>query len=462
MQTNLADFIKDTPEGQEAEEILRNCVHCGFCLAACPTYQLLGDELDSPRGRIYLMKQVLEGEPVTEKTQLHLDRCLTCRACETVCPSGVRYGRLVDIGRGIVEKKVGRDLAARTMRYTLRQVLPNSGRFGSLLKLGQSARPLLGLMPRGLRDVMPPTQPPASAESHPSAWPPVRHSRKMLILEGCVQPALAPNINAATARVLDKLGISVIKAPNAGCCGAVSYHLNAQEEGLDYMRRNVDAWWPYVANRSVIGIERGTKGVEGAEDFDSAEAVVITASGCGVTVKEYGHLLRHDPAYAEKAAVISEMARDISEIVEAEIRTLQPLLDRASDSTGTRGEMRKLAFHSPCTLQHGMKIRGTVEKILLAAGFELTYVPDAHLCCGSAGTYSILQPELSQQLLANKVAALESGAPAGIATANIGCLMHVRSGTSLPVDHWIEILDEKLRQDDEQSHAEPVSAKAAL
>jgi glycolate oxidase iron-sulfur subunit len=459
MQTNLADFIKDTPEGQEAEEILRNCVHCGFCLATCPTYQLLGDELDSPRGRIYLMKQVLEGEPVTEKTQLHLDRCLTCRACETVCPSGVRYGRLVDIGRGIVEKKVGRDLAARTMRYTLRRVLPNSGIFGSLLKLGQSARPLLGLMPSRLRDALPPAQ---TQQSDAPAWPPARHVRKMLILEGCVQPALAPNINAATARVLDRLGISLIKAANAGCCGAVSYHLNAQEEGLDYMRRNVDAWWPYVAGGSGIGVARGTKGVEEAENFDSAEAIVITASGCGVTVKEYGHLLRHDPAYAQKAMAISEMARDISEVIDAEMQTLRPLLDRASDSTGTRHEMPKLAFHSPCTLQHGMKIRGTVERILLAAGFELTYVPDAHLCCGSAGTYSILQPELSQQLLANKVEALESGAPARIATANIGCLMHLRSGTSLRIDHWIEILDEKLRQADEQAQAEPPPAEIAL
>jgi glycolate oxidase iron-sulfur subunit len=459
MQTNLADFIKDTPEGQEAEEILRNCVHCGFCLSACPTYQLLGDELDSPRGRIYLMKQVLEGEPVTEKTQLHLDRCLTCRACETVCPSGVRYGRLVDIGRGVVEKKVGRKLAARTMRYTLRRVLPNSGIFGSLLKLGQSARPLLGLMPARLRDALPPAQ---AQQSNASAWPPARHVRKMLILEGCVQPALAPNINAAAARVLDRLGISLVKAVNAGCCGAVSYHLNAQEEGLDYMRRNVDAWWPYIASGSGIGVARGTKGVEEAESFDSAEAIVITASGCGVTVKEYGHLLRHDPAYAQKAMVISEIARDISEVIDGEIQTLQPLLDRASDSTGTHHEMPKLAFHSPCTLQHGMKIRGTVERILLAAGFELTYVADAHLCCGSAGTYSILQPELSQQLLANKVAALESGTPARIATANIGCLTHLRSGTSLRIDHWIEILDEKLRQNDEQAQAEPRPAEIAL
>ncbi|MDE2366851.1 MAG: glycolate oxidase subunit GlcF [Betaproteobacteria bacterium] len=429
MQTNLADFIKDTPEGQEAEEILRTCVHCGFCLATCPTYQLLGDELDSPRGRIYLMKQVMEGAPVTEKTQLHLDRCLTCRACETVCPSGVRYGRLVDIGRGIVEKQVGRDLAAGTMRYALRRVLPEAGTFSALLKFGQSVRPLL---PSRLRDAVPPPQ---AMQSSTAIRPPARHTRKMLILEGCVQPALAPNINAATARVLDRLGISVIKAANAGCCGAVSYHLNAQQEGLDYMRRNVDAWWPYIDNQSGAGTGKG----------DGVEAIVMTASGCGVTVKEYGHLLRHDPAYAEKAARISEMAKDISEIIASETRMLLPLLDRTSSD----GNKPKIAFHSPCTLQHGMQIRGVIEKVLMAAGFELTYVPDAHLCCGSAGTYSILQPELSQQLLENKVTALESGAPARIATANIGCLMHVRGGTSLPVDHWIEILDEKLRKEDE-------------
>lgn len=425
MQTKLADFIKDSPEGQEADAILRTCVHCGFCLATCPTYQLLGDELDSPRGRIYLMKQMLEGEPVTQKTQLHLDRCLTCRACETVCPSGVRYGRLVDIGRGIVEKKVGRGAAAGAMRYALRQTLPNAKVFASLLKLGRGVRPLL---PGGLKDSIPPR---AKEMPFAGTWPPARHARKMLVLEGCVQPALAPNINAATARVLDKLGISLITAENAGCCGAVSYHLNAQQEGLDYMRRNVDAWWPYV------GKERE---INGRQERGGVEAIVMTASGCGVTVKEYGHLLRHDSAYAEKAVRISELCKDISEIIEAETPTLSALIDSLPVDT----KKSKLAFHSPCTLQHGMRIRGVVERILVAAGFELTVVPDAHLCCGSAGTYSILQPELSQQLLRNKVMALESGSPARIATANIGCLTHVQGGTSLPVNHWIEILDEKL------------------
>ena len=419
MQTNLADFIKNSPEGQEAEAILRACVHCGFCLATCPTYQLLGDELDSPRGRIYLMKQMLEGQPVTQKTQLHLDRCLTCRACETVCPSGVRYGRLVDIGRGIVEKQVGRGVGASAMRYALRRTLPNSGVFTSLLKLGRFIRPLL---PGKLKLSVPP------AARGPGAWPAARHTRTMLVLEGCVQPVLAPNINNAAARVLDKLGISLVKAENAGCCGAVSYHLNAQQEGLNYMRRNVDAWWPYVENKADSIIEHGV------------EAIVMTASGCGVTVKEYGHLLKHDPVYAEKAARISELTRDIGEILAAEMDKGASLF---SNSTLNPKES-KLSFHSPCTLQHGMQIRGVVEKILVAAGFELNAVPDAHLCCGSAGTYSILQPELSQQLLKNKLTALESGDPAQIVTANIGCLMHLQSGTPLPVKHWIEVLDEKL------------------
>lgn len=426
MQTSLADFIKNTAEGQEADEILRSCVHCGFCLAVCPTYQLLGDELDSPRGRIYLMKQVLEGAPVTEKTQLHLDRCLTCRACETVCPSGVRYGRLVDIGRGIVEKKVGRRLVDGSMRYALRQTLARPGVVAALLKLGRSARPLL---PGKLKNSPSLLKHGTASQESGAAWPPLRRKRRMLVLEGCVQPALAPQINASAARVLDTLGISLIKAPDAGCCGALSYHLNAQQEGMDYMRRNVDAWWPYLQPQGGV------------------EAIVMTASGCGVTVKEYGHLLRHDPVYAEKAARISELTKDISEVIEAETPNLTLLLDKLPQpEKGAR-----LAFHSPCTLQHGMRIRGVVEKILTTAGFQLTDVPDAHLCCGSAGTYSILQPELSQQLLKNKVAALQSGTPERIVTANIGCLMHIQSGAKLPVAHWIQILDEKLGEMDEQT-----------
>lgn len=411
MQTKLADFIKNSPQGQEADAILRSCVHCGFCLATCPTYQILGDELDSPRGRIYLMKQMLEGQPVTQKTQLHLDRCLTCRACETTCPSGVRYGALVDISRGIVEKQVKRNLGSEVLRYTLRKILPNPLLFNTFFKVGQVVRPFL---PQKFKRKIPVKPDPASA------WPAERHARKMLVLDGCVQPSLAPNINAATARVLNSLGISLIKAENAGCCGAVTFHLNDQQDGLNYMRRNIDAWWPLL-------------------EQEGTEAIVMTASGCGVTVKEYGHLLSHDPDYAEKAENISALTKDISEVLLVEIENLQQLVQSRLELNQT-----KLSFHSPCTLQHGMKIRGVVEKILMLAGFDLTVVPNAHLCCGSAGTYSILQPELSQQLLKNKIIALESGKPDQVATANIGCLMHLKNGTSTPVKHWIELLDERI------------------
>jgi glycolate oxidase iron-sulfur subunit len=406
MQTHLADWVRDTPQGVEADAILRKCVHCGFCLATCPTYTLLGDELDSPRGRIYLMKQMLEGAPVTERTQLHLDRCLTCRACETTCPSGVEYGRLVDIGRDLVEAKVPRPAGKRFERWLLAKALPSRALFGIALALGRAFR---GLLPAALRRKIPDARP-------AGIWPAARHARRMLVLAGCVQPAMAPSINAAAARVLDRLGISLVQVPGAGCCGAVTHHLNYQRDALDFVRANVDAWWPQV--------EKG------------AEAIVITASGCGTMVADYGHLLRGDERYAARAARISELAHDIAEVVAAE---------RAAVARMTQGRAAaKIAFHSPCSLQHGLKIRNVVEPLLGDAGFVLAHVHDAHLCCGSAGTYSILQPELSQQLLRNKVRALESGRPAVIATANIGCLAHLQSGTSTPIRHWIELLDERM------------------
>jgi len=407
MQTHLADWIKDTPQGVEADAILRKCVHCGFCLATCPTYNLLGDELDSPRGRIYLMKQMLEGAPVTQRTQLHLDRCVTCRACETTCPSGVEYGRLVDIGRDIVEQKVPRKPWDRFRRWFLKSTLPSRSLFGAALALGRIARPLL---PRNLRRRIP--------RAHPAAaWPAPRHARRMLVLGGCVQPSIAPSINAASARVLDRIGISLIEAPRAGCCGAVTFHLNYQEEALAYMKANIDAWWPYV--------EAG------------AEALVITASGCGTMVAEYGHLLQRDEAYAAKAARISALARDVSEVVAAERNALTAQFAPASAA-------RKIAFHSPCSLQHGLRINGSVETILRDAGYALTAVPDAHLCCGSAGTYSILKPGISRRLLHEKIRALESGKPEAIATANIGCLAHIESGTPMPIQHWIEFIEARL------------------
>lgn len=406
MQTNLADSIKDTPEGQEADAILRACVHCGFCLATCPTYQLLGDELDSPRGRIYLMKEMLEGAPVTAKTQLHLDRCLTCRACETTCPSGVQYGRLVDIGRGIVEQRVPRKGVDKLQRVALRKVIPKRKVFGSLLKIGRTVRPLL---PNALQYKVPGVAP-------AGLWPVPRHGRKMLVLEGCVQPALRPSINAATARVLDRVGISLVRA-DEGCCGAVSQHLGIHDEALTYVKRNIDAWWGHV--------EAG------------AEAIVVTASGCGAMVQEYGHLLRNDTQYADKAVHISRLFRDVSDVIAAEKNSLAKLWQG-------KPATQPVAFHSPCSLQHGLKVRGVVESLLTDAGYQLTYVSDGHLCCGSAGTYSLLQPELSRQLLANKVRALESGGPQMIATANIGCLTHIESGSAVPVRHWIELLDDLL------------------
>jgi glycolate oxidase iron-sulfur subunit len=413
MQTNLADFIKGTADGSEADAILRKCVHCGFCTATCPTYQLLGDELDGPRGRIYLIKGMLEGDEVTTRTQVHLDRCLTCRACETTCPSGVQYGRLVDIGRKLAEERVPRPLPARLQRLALSVVLPRSWLFGSLLRLGRWLRPA---MPFALQGKIPAAVPAAGA------WPAPRHARRMLVLAGCVQPALSPDINAAAARVLDQLGISLIEAPGAGCCGAVRFHLNAQEDGLADMRALIDAWWPYV--------EAAQGGVE---------AIVMTSSGCGTTVKEYGHLLAQDRAYAAKAQRISALTKDISEVIAAEAARLEPLL-----AAGKASAAPKLALQLPCSLQHGQQIRGVVEGILLAAGFELIPVADSHLCCGSAGTYSILQPELAGRLKANKLAALHAGSPQAIVSANLGCMSHLQSGTALPLEHWIVALERRL------------------
>lgn len=397
MQTQLADFIRNTEAGREAESILRACVHCGFCNATCPTYQLLGDELDGPRGRIYLIKRVLEGNVPTRRTELHLDRCLTCRNCETTCPSGVRYGRLVEIGREVVEEQAGRGWISRMSRYALRAIVPYPDRFGPIFRLIQRVGAYLpGRFWRTLRPV------PAVS------WPEARHSRLMLALAGCVQPSVAPTINVATARVLDRLGISLIEAQGAGCCGAVSQHTSGFAHALDFARQNIDAWWPHI--------EAG------------AEAVVMTASACGLHVKDYGYYLRNDSAYREKAEQVSALARDVSEVLAAE------------DLSRLAPKNARVAFQSPCTLQHGQQLGGVVENILCRLGFELTPVDDAHLCCGSAGTYSLLHPILSRRLRRNKLHALTQHRPSVIATANIGCLAHLRAGTELPVRHWIELL----------------------
>jgi glycolate oxidase iron-sulfur subunit len=407
MQTNLSAEFRGTPEGEEAEAILRKCVHCGFCTATCPTYQVLGDELDGPRGRIYLMKQVLEGEQPTEKTQLHLDRCLTCRNCESTCPSGVQYGRLVDIGRAVVDRKVPRGAGSRALRFALKEGL-TSAAFSPAMKLGQSVR---GLLPGGLKAKVP-------AKQNPGTWPTRTHARKVLMLSGCVQPAMMPNINAATARVLDAAGIQTLIAPQAGCCGAVKFHLNDQDGGRAQMRANIDAWWPYV--------ERG-----------EVEAIVMNASGCGVTVREYGHFLAHDIAYAEKAQRIGELTRDLSELLPDLVTALQ---GRVKAPAGVH------AYHPPCTLQHGQKLRGGVEQGLAALGFDVRVaLNESHLCCGSAGTYSVLQPRIAGELRDRKLGHLGQLEPSAILSANIGCITHLQSGTATPVRHWIEVLDAALR-----------------
>ncbi len=429
MQTNLAAEFKGTREGQKAEAILRKCVHCGFCTATCPTYQLLGDELDSPRGRIYLMKQVLEGAPVTRSTQLHLDRCLTCRNCETTCPSGVEYGHLVDIGRKIVEDRVERPSGEKAVRWLLKEAL-TSPLFGPAMKLGQALRPLL---PAPLKNKVP-----AKGGARSKLWPTRQHPRKVLLLLGCVQPAMMPNINSATARVLDAAGIQTLVADDAGCCGALRTHLNDIDGGLQDMRRNIDAWWPLV---------------EGLTSAGKVEAIVMNASGCGVAVKDYGHALAHDADYAERAARVSALTRDLSELLPELVPLLKPKL-ALPRRAGERGEgatsssarrVVRLAYHPPCTLQHGQQLRGGVETHLNALGFEVSLAAaESHLCCGSAGTYSVLQPELATQLRDRKLANLEPLQPEAIVSANIGCIQHLQGGTSTPVRHWVEVLDDAL------------------
>jgi glycolate oxidase iron-sulfur subunit len=416
MQTTLAPEFKGTPDGEAARAILGKCVHCGFCTATCPTYQLLGDELDGPRGRIYLIRQVLEGAAPTRATQLHLDRCLTCRSCESTCPSGVQYGHLVDIGRKLVDAKVERTLPERLARGLLRAGL-TSPLFAPAMKLGQWLRPLL---PVALKHKVPRR---SGARAH--QWPTRSHPRKVLLLLGCVQPAMMPNINAATARVLDAAGIQTLVADDAGCCGAIRTHMNDVEGGLADMRRNIDAWWPLV---------------EGLTSAGKVEAIVMNASGCGVTVKDYGHALAHDSQYAAKAERIGALTKDLSEL----LPDIAPLLAPQLRATA----VKRLAFHSPCTLQHGQQLRGGIETHLRALGFDVSLAPsESHLCCGSAGTYSVLQPKLAGELRDRKLASLATLAAQAIVSANVGCIGHLQSGTTTPVRHWVEVLDDALAGD---------------
>lgn len=420
MQTQLAPQFINTPEGNEVAKILGKCVHCGFCTATCPTYQILGDELDGPRGRIYLIKQMAEGQAPTEKTRLHLDRCLTCRNCESTCPSGVQYGNLIDIGRKWAEENAPqRPIGQRLTRWALKEGLTSPKLFNSAMALGRLVRPL---MPAAMQRKIPEAKNKAlNTNTDPYARPQTSHSRKMLLLEGCVQPGMLPNINSASARVLDALKIQLISAPNATCCGALRHHLNDQAGGLENAKQNIDAWWPLV--------EQG------------AEAIVMTASGCGVMVKDYGHLFANDPQYAAKAKKISDLTKDISEILPALQDELIALVG-ADPKTG-------VVYHPPCTLQHGQQIRGKVESLLAGIGISARLCTDSHLCCGSAGTYSVTQPELSEQLRQNKLTHLqaaceESGAQV-IVSGNIGCIAHLQQDDT-PVLHWIEIVDQLISQ----------------
>jgi glycolate oxidase iron-sulfur subunit len=409
MHVDLHSSYRDTPEGIAAKDYLSACVHCGFCLATCPTYLDNQDERDSPRGRIYLIKQLLETGSSSVTTQTHLDRCLTCRSCETICPSGVEYGALADIGKHLLEAQVKRPAASRVTRWLLRKTLSNPALFATLLRIGQFFRPL---SPPFLRNKIPPKQ---NLKASPSK--PLRpESRRMLALQGCVQSAATPNTTAATERVLHKLGISLVSANKAGCCGAVNYHLSAQKDGLDDMRKNIDAWWPMIQ----------------PDSGPAVEAIVSTASGCGSMLVDYGRLLAGDPVYAAKALRVSELSKDISEILLAE--NLQSLAPHTA--------IGKVAVHTPCSLQHALKLPDSVTTILLEAGFDLADTTESHLCCGSAGTYSILQSGISERLLDKKLLALNIDQPALIATANIGCQLQMGTKSKIPVRHWIELLDE--------------------
>jgi glycolate oxidase iron-sulfur subunit len=408
METRLAAAFQGTAHGAAAEAILRACVHCGFCNATCPTYRLLGDELDGPRGRIYQIKQVLEGARATPVTQLHLDRCLTCRNCETTCPSGVEYGRLLDIGRAAVDAQVRRPALTRAFHRLLRAGLTRRRLFGAALRLGRTLR---WALPATLRATLRPPRP-------AGAWPRRSHARKVVLLNSCTQGALAPAIDAATARVLDAIGVETLIEPRSGCCGTIRHHLGDPGGALADARRNVDAWWPLLESGAI-------------------EAIVLNASGCAPLIRDYGHLLAHDPVYAGKARRVSAAARDLGEFLVPERAAL-------ARRTGAPPAQR-VALHKPCSQQHALRCAEHTEELLCQLGAQLLPVAETHMCCGSAGTYSLLQGELARTLRARKLANLQAANPQLILSANIGCIAHLGAASDVPVRHWIEWLDEALR-----------------
>ncbi|MFN3935992.1 MAG: glycolate oxidase subunit GlcF [Gemmobacter sp.] len=416
MQTHFTPEQLKDPAIARSNEILRTCVHCGFCTATCPTYQVLGDELDSPRGRIYLMKDMLEkGRPADERTVRHIDRCLSCLACMTTCPSGVNYMHLVDHAREYIERTYRRPLMDRMLRAMLARIIPHPTRFRLALGLAKLGRPFAFLMPdarlRAMLEMAPKVIPPVSRSDDPQTFPALGERRlRVALMTGCAQKALNTDINDATIRLLRRLGVEVVVARGAGCCGALTHHMGKAEMAHDSAARNIRAW---MAEKAAHGLDH----------------IVINTSGCGTTVKDYGHMFRNDPVLSEPAAVVAGMALDISEL-------LAGLDLPAGAPKGLR-----VAYHAACSLQHGQQVRTAPKDLLKRAGFEVVEPVDSHLCCGSAGTYNLLQPAISARLKARKVATLEARRPDVIAAGNIGCMMQIGSGTPVPVVHTVELID---------------------
>ena len=398
MRTELAHELLASPQGRRANEILRSCVHCGFCNATCPTYQLLGDELDGPRGRIYLIKEILEANGSAEITGTHLDRCLTCRACETTCPSGVAYGELLEIGRGTVEATIKRGIVERFKRRWLVKNVANVAAFRRWMRLARLGR---WLLPRRLKTLVPKRRRARAIKAGD-------HPRRVVLLNGCVQQVATPEVNTALAELLDMMGIQVVIADNETCCGGLALHLADENAAMETMRNNVDALF---------------------EVAQGSEAIISTASGCGVTIKDYGRLLASDPLYTRRAEWVAAQTRDVSEYLARNLTKV------------TRVEgIETVAWQAPCTLQHGQRLTRIVESMLRRAGYRIVHVRDPHLCCGSAGTYTILQPKLSAQLRERKLDTLLADQPDVIATANIGCQTHLAGGTKTKVVHWLELI----------------------
>ena len=414
MQTTFTPEQLTDPAIKRSNEILRSCVHCGFCTATCPTYQVLGDELDSPRGRIYLIKDMLENERKPDaKTVKHIDRCLSCLACMTTCPSGVHYMHLVDHARAYIEKNYDRPFSDRALRWILARILPYPMRFRVALLGAKIGRPFARLMPdarlRAMLEMAPKTIPPVSRNDDPQTFPAQDKKMRVALMTGCAQKALNTDINDATIRLLTRLGAEVVVAEGAGCCGALTHHMGKENESHATAAKNIRAW---------------------AKEMDGAglDAIVINTSGCGTTVKDYGHMFRND-ALAEDAARVSAIAMDVSEI-------LMKLDMPEGDDKGT-----KVAYHAACSLQHGQQIKTFPKDLLKKAGFTVLEPADSHLCCGSAGTYNLMQPEISKQLKARKVETLEALTPDIISAGNIGCMMQIGGGTEVPIVHTVELLD---------------------